>query len=248
MTVTANRQGKSLMVSLVLPAYNEVECLNPAVEKTMAALSQFTDSYEVVIAEDGSTDGTAERSEELAQKYPCVRHIHRNQRLGRGTALNNAFKQCSGKVLAYMDLDLATDLNYLKPLVEAISVEGYDFSTGSRMLKASQAERTFARGISSRTYNWLVRQMLGSKLYDHQCGFKAFKREPLFCLLDQIEATHWFWDTEILVRAQRGGYKVKEFAVEWHSGKDTKVNVAKDAYNMFKQIMELWWTIKVNKK
>jgi glycosyltransferase AglD len=248
MTSTANSRGKTFEVSLVLPAYNEVECLNPAVEKTMAALDVFTDSYEIVIAEDGSTDGTAERSEELAKKYPCVRHIHRDKRLGRGTALNNAFKQSSGKVLAYMDLDLATNLSYLKPLIEAISVEGYDFSTGSRMLKESQAERTFTRGISSKTYNWLVRQMLGSKLYDHQCGFKAFKREPLFCLLGEVGATHWFWDTEILVRAQRGGYKVKEIAVEWHSGKDTKVNVAKDSYNMFKQILDLWWTVKVKKK
>jgi glycosyltransferase AglD len=248
MTSTPNSQGKVIEVSLVLPAYNEVECLKPAVEKTMAALTKFTDSYEILIAEDGSTDGTAERSAELAQKYPFVRHIHRDQRLGRGTALNNAFKQCNGRFLAYMDLDLATDLSYLKPLIEAISVEGYDFSTGSRMLKGSQAERTFSRSISSKTYNWLVRQMLGSKLYDHQCGFKAFKREPLFSLLDKVKATHWFWDTEILVRAQQEHSKVKEIAVEWHSGKDTKVNVAKDAYNMFKQIMALWWTIKVKKK
>jgi len=248
MTSTTNRQEKTVDVSLVLPAYNEVECLNPAVEKTIVALNQFLDSYEIVIAEDGSTDGTAERSEELTQKYPRVRHIHRDQRLGRGTALNNAFKQCNGTVLAYMDLDLATDLNYLKPLIEAISVEGYDFSTGSRMLKESQAERTFSRSISSKTYNWLVRQMLGSKLYDHQCGFKAFKREPLFNLLGNVKATHWFWDTEILVRAQNEGYRVKEIAVDWHSGKDTKVNVAKDSYNMFRQIISLWWTIKVAKK
>jgi glycosyltransferase involved in cell wall biosynthesis len=248
MTHIHNGQRKTLEVSLVLPAYNEVECLNPAVEKAIDALNKFTNSYEIVIAEDGSTDGSAERSEELTQKYNCVRHIHRDQRLGRGTALNNAFRQCNGVVLAYMDLDLATDLCYLKPLIEAISLEGYDFSTGSRMLKGSHAERTFSRSISSKTYNWLVRQMLGSKLYDHQCGFKAFKREPLFSLLGNVKATHWFWDTEILVRAQQENHKVKEIAVEWHSGKDTKVNVAKDAYNMFKQIMALWWTIKVKKQ
>jgi len=248
MTVIPSSRAKTLEVSLVLPAYNEMDCLNLAVEKTMAALNQFTASYEIVIAEDGSTDGTAEHSAKLMQKYPCVRHIHRDQRLGRGTALNNAFKQCSGIVLAYMDLDLATDLSYLKPLIETISEGGFDFSTGSRMLKESQAERTFSRSLSSKTYNWLVRQMLGSKLYDHQCGFKAFKREPLFSLLGKVKATHWFWDTEILVRAQQEGYKVKEIAVEWHSGKDTKVNVAKDSYNMFRQIVALWWTIKVKKK
>ena len=176
-----------------------------------------------IIAEDGSTDGTAERAEELAQQNPKVKHIHREKRLGRGTALNNAFKQSSGEVLVYMDLDLATDLKYLKPLVEAITVEGYDFSTGSRMLRESKAERTASRSISSKTYNFLVRHMLGSKLHDHQCGFKAFKREPLMQIIDKVEATHWFWDTEIMVRAQRTGYKVKKLRWNGKAAKTPKL-------------------------
>jgi glycosyltransferase AglD len=244
---TPNTPNKAVQVSVVLPAFNEVDYLQPAVEKTIQALKEFTDSYEVIIAEDGSTDGTAERAEEIVQKNPYVRHIHREKRLGRGTALNNAFKQSNGEVLVYMDLDLATDLNYLEPLVEAITVEGYDFSTGSRMLHESKAERTRSRSISSKTYNFLVRNMLGSKLQDHQCGFKAFKREPLMSLLDKVEAAHWFWDTEIMVRAHRRGFRIKEIAVEWKSGKDTKVNLFKDSWNMFWQIMGLWWKIKIKK-
>jgi glycosyltransferase AglD len=246
--MTSPNPAGSVQVSVVLPAYNEVNYLQPAVEKTIQTLNLFAQSYEVLIAEDGSTDGTAERSEELAQQNPKVRHIHREKRLGRGTALNNAFKHSSGEVLVYMDLDLATDLKYLKPLVEAITVEGYDFSTGSRMLRESKAERTASRSISSKTYNFLVRHMLGSKLHDHQCGFKAFKREPLMQIIDKVEATHWFWDTEIMVRAQRTGYKVKEIAVEWKSGKNTKVNLFKDSWSMFRQIMRLWWNLKIKKK
>ncbi len=241
-------QNRLLQVSVVLPAYNEVNYLQPAVEKTIQTLKQFTQSYEVIIAEDGSFDGTAELAEELAEKTPSVRHIHREKRLGRGTALNNAFKQSNGEVLVYMDLDLATDLKYLKPLVEAITLEGYDFATGSRMMAESKAKRTMSRGISSKTYNFLVRHMLGSKLRDHQCGFKGFKREPLMELLDKVEATHWFWDTEILVRAHRAGFKIKEIAVEWKSGKNTKVNLAKDSWNMFKQVMSLWWKLKIKKQ
>ncbi len=245
---TPNMTSGKVQVSVVLPAYNEADYLYPAVEKTMQTLNVFTDSYEIIIAEDGSTDGTAERSQELAQKYPCVRHIHREARLGRGTALNNAFRQSRGEVLVYMDLDLATDLKYLKPLVDAIQVEGYDFATGSRMLAESRAQRTFSRGFSSKTYNFLVRHMLGSKLRDHQCGFKAFKREPLLGLLGEVEAKHWFWDTETMVRAHRRGNRIKEIAVEWKSGKDTKVNLAKDSWNMFGQILSLWWKIKIKKK
>jgi glycosyltransferase involved in cell wall biosynthesis len=245
---TIHSTDNAVQVSLVLPAYNEVDYLQPAVEKTAQTLNQFTKSYEIIIAEDGSTDDTAERAEELAQKTPFVRHIHREKRLGRGTALNNAFKHSNGEVLVYMDLDLATDLKYVKPLVEAITVEGYDFSTGSRMMAESKAKRTMRRSLSSKTYNFLVRKMLGSKLRDHQCGFKAFKREPLMSLLDKVEATHWFWDTEILVRAHRQGYQIKEIAVEWKSGKDTKVNLFKDSWNMFRQIMSLWWKLKVKKQ
>ena len=245
---TPDASHKTVQVSVVLPAYNEVDSLEPAVEKIIQTLNEFTDSYEVIIAEDGSTDGTAERAEEIAQKTLSVRHIHREKRLGRGTALNNAFKLSSGQVLVYMDLDLATDLKYLMPLVEAITVEGYDFSTGSRMLRESKAERTMSRSISSKTYNFLVRHMLDSQLRDHQCGFKAFKRESLMQLLDQVEATHWFWDTEIIVRAYRHGCRVKEIAVEWKSGKDTKVNLFKDSWNMFWKILSLWWKLKITRE
>ncbi len=239
-----NSSEQSVKVSVIFPAYNEVAYLDAAVEKTTQALNGFTDSYEIIIAEDGSKDGTAERAEELAQKYPFVRHIHREERLGRGKALNNAFQQARGEVFVYMDLDLATDLKHLKQLVEAITEEGYDFATGSRMLPESKVERTLRRSISSKSFNWLVRRMLGSKLRDHQCGFKAFKREPTLQLIDEVGARHWFWDTEILVRAQKKGYKVKEIAVEWKSARGTKVNMLKDSYNMGKQVFQLWWELR----
>jgi glycosyltransferase involved in cell wall biosynthesis len=242
-----NALKRRVKVSVVLPAYNEVEFLEPAVTKVSQALRENGYSYEIIIAEDGSTDGTDEKAAELARSVPFIRHIHRAKRLGRGTALNNAFRQSSGEVLVYMDLDLATDLQYLKPLIEALTVEGYDFATGSRMLPQSRAERTFSRNMSSKTYNYLVRHMLGSKLRDHQCGFKAFKREPLLQILGEVEATHWFWDTEVMVRGYRRGYKIKEIAVEWKSGHGTKVNLFKDSWSMFWQIVALWWKLKVKK-
>jgi glycosyltransferase involved in cell wall biosynthesis len=236
-----------VLVSVVLPAYNEADKLEPAVTRISQALKEYGATYEIIVAEDGSTDGTDKKAAMLAETVPFVRHIHGEKRLGRGTALNNAFRQSKGEVLVYMDLDLATDLKYLKPLVEAIKIEGYDFSTGSRMLPESKAERTLRRSISSKTYNFLVRHMLGSKLRDHQCGFKAFKREPLMKLLDEVEATHWFWDTEILVRANLKGYRIKEIPVEWKGGKDTKVSLFKDSWNMFRQILSLWWKLKIKK-
>src|SRR4030042_3078193 len=117
------RMKGSTRVSVVFPAYNEATTLEAAVEKVTQTLNEFTHFYEIIIAEDGSTDGTDKLAAALAEKHPFVKHIHREKRLGRGTALKNAFKQSSGEILVYMDLDLATDLNYLKPLVEAITAE-----------------------------------------------------------------------------------------------------------------------------
>lgn len=238
----------NVQVSVVLPAYNEVNLLENAVAKISQALKETDYTYEIVIAEDGSVDGTAQRSEELAQLFPYVKHIHHRERLGRGIALKNAFRQRNGEVFVYMDLDLATNLKSIKTLIDAVKVDGYDFSTGSRMLPGSKVERSLRRDISSKTYNYLVRHMLGSTLRDHQCGFKALRREPLISLLDEIEAKHWFWDTEMLVRAQLHGYSIKEIPVEWKSGKDTKVNLFKDSWSMFKHIMRLWWKLKVKRK
>jgi len=244
MTEKSSSGNVTVTVSVVLPAYNEVSQLEPAVIEISKALNQAGYTLEIVIAEDGSTDGTAELSSQLAQKYPFVRHIHREKRMGRGAALNNAFLQCKGEVFVYMDLDRATDLKSLKPLIDAIIVEGYDFSTGSRMLPESKVERTLRRSLSSKSYNFLVRQMLGSKVMDHQCGFKAFRKEAALSLLGEVEATHWFWDTEILVRAHCHGFKIKEIPVEWISGKGSKVNLAKDSWRMFWEVTSLWWKLK----
>ena len=238
------RLKDSVEVSVVFPAYNEAGSLEAAVNKVTQALNEITCSYEITIAEDGSTDGTDKLAAVLTEKYPFVKHIHREKRLGRGAALKNAFKQSSGEVLVYMDLDLATDLGHLKPLVEAVESEGYEFATGSRMLPESNVKRSGTRNIASKTYNFMVRALLGSKVKDHQCGFKAFQRKPLMQLLDEVEANHWFWDTEILVRAYRRGYKIKEIPVSWKGGRKTKVNLLQDSFNMGWQILSLWWHLK----
>jgi glycosyltransferase involved in cell wall biosynthesis len=239
-------QMHAVDVSVVLPAYNEANTLESTVPKIMKALEEITPSYEVIIAEDGSMDGTDKVAALLSEKYPCVRHLHREERLGRGTALNNAFKKAGGRILVYMDVDLATNVAQLKSIVNAVNEEGYDFATGSRMLSESRVERSRTRHVFSKFYNFLVRAMLGSEIRDHQCGFKAFRREPLMQLLDEVAANHWFWDTEILVRASRRGYRIKEIPVEWTSGQETKVNLIKDSFNMFWQTTKLWWQLKRN--
>jgi len=227
-------------VSIVLPAYNEAKRIEDTVERTAAALREITSSFEIIIAEDGSKDGTDRICESLARKYDFVKHLHSNERQGRGRALNRAFRSSKGDILGYIDVDLATDMKYLLELIQSIR-EGYDFATGSRMLPQSNVKRPFKRGFASKGFNFLTRLMLGSKLYDHQCGFKSFRRDALFALMGKIKDTHWFWDTELYVRAQRAGYRIKEFPVEWKQGGTTKVNLVRDVFGMGSQIFRLWY-------
>ncbi|AKB56074.1 MULTISPECIES: flippase-like domain-containing protein [Methanosarcina] len=225
---------------MVLPAYNEAANIDKAVLVTAETLFKITDRFEIIIAEDGSKDGTDRIASRLAEQYAYVVHLHSEKRQGRGKALNRAFKAASGEVLCYIDVDLATDMKYLEKLIRAVSTDGYDFATGSRMMPDSDAKRPFKREFASRGYNFLVRLFLHSKLYDHQCGFKAFKREALFELLDETKNEHWFWDTEILVRAQHKEYRVMELPVYWRHGGSSKVNLAKDVKGMGSEIFRLW--------
>jgi len=240
--------SQSEKVSVVLPTYNEADSIETAVEQVIAALKEYGKPYEIIIAEDGSTDGTNTKASMLSIKHlGIVKHIHKEKRMGRGKALENAFNHSSGNVLVYMDVDLATDVRHLADLVRSVQVEGYEIATGSRMLNESRVRRSGTRNIASRVYNLMVRWLLDSKIKDHQCGFKAFRREPLMQLLTEVEAKHWFWDTEILVRAAQRGYRIKEIPVNWKGGSETKVRLLKDSSDMFRQILVLWWHLKVSR-
>jgi len=242
----SGRHKEQVEVSIVFPAYNEAGRIEGAVKRAIKAIKGIAQSYEIIIAEDGSTDGTDKIASMLSRRHPFVKHLHSDTRLGRGRALTNAFKSAGGEILVYMDVDLATDIKYLRNLVESIR-EGYDFATGSRMLPESRVERTLSRKTASKCYNFMVRALLGSKIRDHQCGFKSFKRESLLQVLDEVTANHWFWDTETLVRASQRGYGIKEIPVEWRHKGETKVNLLKDTITMGTQVLKLWWKLNSSK-
>jgi uncharacterized protein (TIRG00374 family) len=237
----------SVEVSVVLPAYNEERTIESTVQTTLATLAEFLPegSYEVIVAEDGCEDRTPEIVSRLAAEDERIRHFHSDERLGRGGALERAFEAGDGETLVYFDTDLATDMRHLEELVESVRSEGYDVATGSRWLPDNVAERPAKRGIPSRVFNTLTRVFLPSELRDHQCGFKSFDREALFAILPYVKDDHWFWDTEVLVRAQREGYRVKEFAVDWEPRGDTKVDLVRDVLGMGSQILRTWWEFSV---
>ena len=235
---------------MVLPAYNEEATIRSTVETTLESLAAFlpADVFEVVIAEDGCDDRTPEIADELAAADERVRHFHSDERLGRGGALERAFEAADGETLVYFDTDLATDMRHLEELVESVRSGEYDVATGSRWIDGREADRPVKRGVPSRGYNTLVRLFLRSDLRDHQCGFKAFDREALSDLKGDVEDDHWFWDTEVLIRAQRAGYRVREFPVDWTPKGDTKVDLVRDVFGMGSQVLRTWWQVGVSPK
>ncbi|MHC1627118.1 MAG: dolichyl-phosphate beta-glucosyltransferase [Methanoculleaceae archaeon] len=228
-------------VTAVIPVYNDRSALSRAIPESLRWLGDYC---EVIVAEDGSTDGSRELVEEWAKRDPRVRLLHADERLGRGAALNRAFRAARSPVICYFDVDLATDMSCLRPLIGAVADGGFDIAIGSRLLRESDTGRSPLREVASRVYNLLVRLILKSRVHDHQCGFKAFSRERIIELLPEVEATHWFWDTEVLVRAQRRGWKIAELPVRWREGRGTTVRIG-DVFSMGMNIINLWWRLHV---
>lgn len=218
-----------MKVSVVLPAHNEEKNIREAVERTLEKLNELGVDYEIIIAEDGSEDRTYEIALELSKRYERVRVLHSEERLGRGEALRRAFRVSQGEIVLYMDTDLATDLSHISDVLRLME-EGYDIVVGSR--KSSLAKRTFLRRTLSFFYNLWVRILLKSKIRDHQCGFKAFRREKILEILEEVKDGGWFWDTEVLVRAQRKGLEIAELPVSWTEKGDTKVRFLRDSLEM----------------
>ena len=238
----------SIEVSVVLPAYNEEDTIERTVSVTLDTLAAFLppDSFEVIVAEDGCADRTPEIATRLAETDERVRHVHSDSRLGRGGALEFAFERARGGTLAYFDTDLATDMCHLEELIESVRSGEYDLATGSRWLPENRAERPARRDIPSRGFNTLVRTLLRSDVRDHQCGFKAVSRAAFEELGPRIEDDHWFWDTELLVKAQRQGYRVKEFPVDWEAKGDSKVDIVRDVFGMGSQIVRTFWELSIS--
>ncbi len=231
---------KRVVLSLILPVYNSLLLLRRNLPKVHVFLKRLLgpSKFEIVICEDGSTDGTAEEAARLSRKYRgSVIHLHSDKRLGRGGALKNAVSVASGEIIGYMDIDLSTDMVHVGEAVDKIMNEGYDCAMGSRLAREANTSRSLEREIASRSFNFLVRLLLSSKLKDHQCGFKFFRREFIKRYANKAVDNHWFWDTEISLLAQRDGRRIAEIPVNWRESKDTTVRLWNDTLYMSRSIL-----------
>jgi glycosyltransferase involved in cell wall biosynthesis len=215
-------------LDIVIPVYNEAHVIAGSVEKLRRYLEEHEFRYEwrIVIADNASTDQTLDVAQALTKRHPDVAVIHLPQK-GRGRALRKAWLESDADAMCYMDVDLSTDLGSLLPLAKAVLEDGYDVATGSRMTKGSKIERSLRRELTSRGLITLIKVFFLSKLSDTQCGFKAITRQAAQELLPRVENEEWFFDTELLLLAEKGGYRVKDVPVRWIEDKDSRVNVFK---------------------
>src|ERR1700677_3832340 len=218
-----------LQVDIVVPVRNEEHDLAPSVRRLVSYLREgFPFTARVTIADNGSTDGTWAIADRLARDFDEVQAVRMKQP-GRGRALRAVWSQSDAEVLAYMDVDLSTDLNALLPLVAPLLSGHSDVAIGTRLAHGSRVVRGPKREIISRSYNLLLRTTLGAEFSDAQCGFKAVRADQARQLLPLVEDKGWFFDTELLVLAERAGLRIHEVPVDWIDDADSRVNIVDTA-------------------
>ena len=227
-TLSAARPKKE--ISILLPAHNEALQIEKCVREVDRAVSALSNSYEIIVAEDGSTDGTESILADLLNHVPSLTFQHSPVRLGKGKAIKNALNSARGEVIIFMDVDLATNLDYL-PLVVKLLEKDAGMVIGSRHMKDSRVSRGVSRTLFSLAYNLLVRVLFLDSVHDHQCGFKAV-RHDVAKALGEINSNGFFFDTEMILRCKKSGFPIVEVGVEWSEKRmqhTSKVHLFQDA-------------------
>jgi glycosyltransferase involved in cell wall biosynthesis len=218
-----------LDVEIVLPVYNEERALAGSVHRLHDFLSDHLPfSWQITIADNASTDRTPQIGAALVAEMGGVEMVRLEQK-GRGRALRTAWSASSARVVAYMDIDLSTDLRGLLPLLAPLLSGHSEVAIGSRLARGSRVARGAKRELISRSYNLILRSVLRARFTDAQCGFKAVRADVLGGLLGAVRDEGWFFDTELLVLAQRRGMRIHEVAVDWVDDPDSRVAIVSTA-------------------
>jgi putative flippase GtrA len=226
-------------LDIVIPVYNEQKDLPGAVTRLHEFLAvDFPWSATITIADNASTDLTWTIATQLAGRFPEVRAVHLDEK-GRGRALKRTWLASDAQVCCYMDVDLSTDLRALAPLVAPLLSGHSELAIGSRLSKSSRVVRGPKREFISRTYNLILHGILGVSFSDAQCGFKAIRADVAQRLIPLIEDNNWFFDTEMLVLAQRAGMRIHEVPVDWVDDPDSTVHIVGTATEDLKGVARL---------
>jgi glycosyltransferase involved in cell wall biosynthesis len=239
----STRRPSEVGVDVVVPVLNEAHVL----ERSIGTLHRFFEkhveyNWRLVIAENGSTDGTADLAQRLADGLSRVECLIIGAR-GRGRALRTAWRRPGADILCYTDVDLSTELEAFPRLFHAIVDEGYDLAVGSRLANGATTTRSLRRSMISRAYNQILRWSLQVGFSDAQTGFKAITREVADRVLPLVQDQSWFLDTELLVLAEKLGYRIADIPVRWIEDDDSRVRIVQTAWDDLKGVARLRRTL-----
>jgi glycosyltransferase involved in cell wall biosynthesis len=226
-------------VDIVVPVHDEQRVLRTSIERLHRYLeANFPFGWRIVIVDNASTDATPAVARRLVRELAGVRFVRLEEK-GRGRALRAAWSDSDAEVRCYMDVDLSTDLRALLPLVAPLLSGHSDLAIGTRLARGAQVVRGPKRELISRGYNRLLRTTLRARFSDAQCGFKAGRADVLRGLLPDVRDERWFFDTELLVQAQRRGLRIHEVPVDWIDDKDSRVDIVATAWEDLRGIARL---------
>lgn len=227
------------LIDVVVPVYNEERDLGPSVRRLHEFLNtRFPFPAAITIADNASKDTTLAVAQALARDLPRVRVLHLDAK-GRGRALRAAWLRSDAPVVVYMDVDLSTGLNALLPLVAPLLSGHSDLAIGSRLARGARVTRGPKREIISRCYMIVLRLALGAHFSDAQCGFKAIRTSVAKQLVPKVKDESWFFDTELLILAQRAGLRVHEVPVDWTDDPDSRVAIVRTALDDLRGVWRL---------
>ncbi len=236
--VLTEQPGRPLL-DVVIPVYNEEADLEQCIGRLHEHLvSGFPYSARITVADNASTDRTLAVAQRLQAQIPGLTVVHLDEK-GRGRALRTAWSQSDAAVLAYMDVDLSTDLAALLPLVAPLVSGHSDLAIGSRLSRSSRVVRGTKRELISRSYNLILRSTLAARFSDAQCGFKAIRTDVARQLLPLVEDHAWFFDTELLVLAERAGLRIHEVPVDWVDDPNSSVDIVATAKADLRGVLRL---------
>jgi glycosyltransferase involved in cell wall biosynthesis len=227
------------VLDLAVPVYNEEHVLRDNVQRLHAYLTErFPFAWRITVVDNGSTDGTWYAAAQLARDLRCVRALHLDRK-GRGLALRSAWSDSDATVVAYTDVDLSTGLDALLPLVTAVLSGHSDIAIGSRLAPGAAVQRCTQREVLSRCYNVLLRFAFATHFRDAQCGFKALRADVARELVPAVQDDAWFFDTELLLLAERKGLRVREVPVDWTEDRDSRVDVPRTVLDDLRGVVRM---------
>jgi len=209
--------SQRIALSLVIPAYNEAKRLPPYLHSVRTHLaSRYAGSHEVIVVDDGSSDGLEEILQGFAADWPQLRFVRHQRNQGKGAAVRTGVLAAQGELILFADADGATPIDEEARLAEAIHA-GAELAIGSRLLPAEglARSRTRLRGLAGRCFAALARRLLRLPVQDTQCGFKMFRRDAAHRLFGLVRESGYLFDLEVLALAQRLGYRIAEVPVRW---------------------------------